>query len=408
MKLSVKITCLFFLGYACSFGQKNSYDYKRELPGIKDQWYRIILPNDIFNKVAPDFSDVRIYGITGTKDTIEAPYILRQSAEKAEGKEVAFHLINQSKNGKGYYYTFDLPTEIVVNQIKLAFRQTNFDWRVSLEGSQNQREWFSIIDHYRILSIKNDRTAFQFTDVIFPGSRYHFFRMLIQAGQKPELISAKISRNDVSDGDYRTYTTQAVQIRDEKRDKQTIVEVDLKSIVPVSKLGINIKDKFDYYRSVTIQYLADSVKTPQGWRYEYNTLTSGTVNSFGKNEFRFNGTLLRKLKMIIENEDNAPLHIDSVVVKGYIHELIVRFDTPGTYFLTYGNRHASKPNYDIERFTDKIPNSPEVLKLGDEQSMGNEIIQKAHPLFQSKIWLWVVMVIVIGVLGWFSFSMLKK
>lgn len=409
MKTEIKLTYLLLLFCSYSFGQIKQYSYKRELLGIKDQWHKVVLPNEVFGKVSHNLSDIRIFGLTESNDTIEAPYILQLATEKISQKDVTFNLINKSKNNKGYYLTFEIPTENHVNQIKLEFKQQNFDWRLAIEGSQNQQEWFSIIEDYRILSIKNELTDFQFTKVTFPSSKYRYFRLLIKSEKKPELITAKILLNEIIDGSFRNYIINSVKIDEEKQNKQTVINIDLKSSVPVCNLKICVKDTFDYYRPVTIKYLTDSIKTQKGWKYNYSTLTSGMLNSIEKNEFNFNSTTLQKLKIIIENQDNEPLQIDSLVVKGYVHELIVRFIDPATYYLTYGNNQVSSPHYDIDHFADKIsPTSLTALKLGDEQLIKKEPIQKTEPLFQNKIWLWAVMTIIIILLGWFSLKMIRQ
>ena len=102
-------------------------------------------------------------------------------------------MLNTSYNDKGYYYTFEVPAKEPINQINLNFNQQNFDWKLKLEGSQKQQEWFTVIEDYRILSIKNKLTDFQFTNVSFPNSSYRFFRLVIASDIKPELQDA---RND--------------------------------------------------------------------------------------------------------------------------------------------------------------------------------------------------------------------
>ncbi len=408
--MKTKILLLYFLLTLCSnsFGQINQYGFKRELSGVKDHWHKIVLPDEIFNKVSPDLSDIRIFGLTESKDTIEAPYILQLAKDKTSLNDVSFNLVNQSKNEKGYYFTFEIPSQNAVNQIKLEFKQQNFDWTLAIEGSQDQREWFSIIENYRILSIKNELTDFQFTNVTFPNSRYRYFRLCIKSKEKPELMSAKMQMNEAFGGRFRNYIINSTKIIEDKQNKQSVINIDLKSSVPVCNLQIYVRETFDYYRPVVIKYLSDSIKTQNGWRHNYTNLTDGMINSIENNVFNFKSTTLQKLKIIIENQDNAPLHIDSFVVKGYVHELIVRFNGAANYYLTYGNNNVSAPHYDIGRFIDKIPATMTELHLGNEQFVVAEITKKTEPLFMNKNWLWFTMAIIIVLLGWFSLKMIQQ
>ncbi|MBK9737453.1 MAG: DUF3999 family protein [Saprospiraceae bacterium] len=408
MKIKVILTYFLLVLSFCAYGQIKEYSYKRALIGVQDQWHKVILPTDIFGKVSPELSDIRIFGLTKSNDTIEAPYILKLDGDKTIQKDIVFNLINQSKNDNGYYFTYEMPVQSAVNQIQLDFRQQNFDWKLTLEGSQNQQEWFSIIEDYRILSIKNEMTDFKFTKVSFPDSKYRYMRVLIDSKKKPDLITTKISWNEIIKGNVRDYNIQSTKIEEKKKDKQTIINVDLTSVGPVSKVSIFVKDTFDYYRPVTIKYLSDSIKTDQGWKYNYNILTAGTLNSMEKSEFIFTGTMLQKLQIIVDNRDNTALQIDSVAVQGFVYELTARFNEAATYYLTYGNNRATKPQFDIDHFIDKIPAILTTLKLGDELLIKKEAIHETEPLFKNKAWLWAIMTIVIMLLGWFSLKMIRQ
>jgi len=410
MKRPIRISCFLLLiaVSSLSYGQMDKYGYKRELKGIEDPWHKIILPNEIFGKTSQDLSEIRIFGLTESNDTIEAPYLLQQTTEKVSNIEVAFKTLNASRNDKGYYFTFEIPTKESINQIKLDFTQENFDWRITLEGSQDQNEWFTVVENYRILSIKNDQTDFQFTKIALPSSKYRFFRLLIDSKEKPELSVASISQNEITDGTFRKYRVRKINIKENRQTKQTELDVDLQLPVRVSHINIGVSDTFDYYRPVTVKYLRDSLKTEKGWKYNYSTLTNGTLNSIEENEFQFRSTTVQNLKIFINNQDNRPLTIDTIEVKGYINELIARFTDQATYYLTYGNKNATRPNYDIGRFTENIPETPTILDLGGELTIEKEEAQVTDPLFKNKTWLWVVMTVIILLLGWFSVKMIRK
>ncbi|WP_127846581.1 DUF3999 family protein [Psychroflexus aestuariivivens] len=410
MKHSLKIlNCLLLLVLATSaHAQIEDYEYKRELKGVNEQWHKVILPNEIFSKTKPNLADLRIFGFTENNDTIETPYLLQLTTEKKSIKEVAFEILNTSHNETGHFFTFGIPTKATINQIKLKFEQENFDWQISLEGSQNQEEWFTVVEDYRILSIKNNLTDFQFTKLTFPNSNYRFFRLHIESKEKPELKSASFKKLEVIDGEFRNYMINEIKTVENKKTKQTEIEVELELPVRVNYFKIGVSDTFNYYRPITIKYLSDSIKTEKAWKYNYSTLTSGTLNSLEENEFKFKSTTLQKLKIFIENHDNQPLKIDSIEVKGPLHQIFARFTAPATYFLTYGNKQATKPFYDISHFTDNIPESLTALQLGKEQIIEKASSTKKGPLFKNKIWLWGIMTLIILLLGWFSIKMIMK
>lgn len=390
----------------CSFSQMDQYSYKRELQNPTEQWHKVLLPTDIFGALSSDLSAIRIYGLIGVKDTIEAPYILQRSSGKIVSNEVDFKIINTSYNKKGYYFTMEVPTKETINQMTLSFQQQNFDWKLTVEGSQNNKEWFTLAANYRILSIKNELTDYQFTKVTFPDAQYRYFRLFIKSKEKPILRKTKLMLHEVTNVNYNDYAIKSIKAVEKKQAKQTEIAIDLEQSSAISFLKIDIKETFDYYRPVTIKYITDSIKTEQGWNYNYRTLTSGVLNSIEKNEFKFNSTILKKLKIIIYNNDNEPLTINTVGVKGYVHELVTRFTKPATYYLVYGNNKARKPSYDLNRL--KIPDTLTTLKLGNELIIEKRELPATEPLFKNKIWLWIVITIVILLLGGFSIKMMRK
>lgn len=408
MKLKVRIfSCLFFLVCRYAVAQMDTYDYARELQGVPGQWHKIELPDDIFGKTLYNLNDIRIFGLTPGKDTIEVPYLLQLATDKIEEKEVPFKILNASSNSRGYYFTFQTLTDNPVNEISLTIGQPDFDWRIALEGSQDQSEWFTIIRDYRILSIRNELTDFAFTKLYFPVSKYRYFRLYFNSREKPVLSGVTIAQKEILEGELRIFPAGKLNITNNKEAKQTEIGIALPMPVPVSCLRIGVKDTVDYYRPVSIQYIRDSVKTEKGRLYEYGMLASGILNSMEEATFKCNSTVVQNLKVVIDNRDNPPLIIDSILVEGYVHKLLARFTENARYFLVYGNAKAEKPSYDLGFFTDKIPATLTALALGDEQKRQKELTAMPEPLFKNKAWLWAVMVVIIVLLGWFSLKMIR-
>lgn len=403
---------IFFIGaMLCAItacGQKEHFLFKRKIQNVSDQWHKIPLPDGIFSKINPDFSDLRVFGINQKNDTMEIPYLLNNPIKQEILKEIPFLLINESVVGNSYYFTFDANKPETVNEIDLEFKETNFDWKVNLEGSQDLQEWFSIIEHYRIVSIKNSLTSFQFTKLVFPESKYRYFRISLKSPEKPVIESARVVRKKMAEGTIKIYPVVAIKTEENKQRKQTIISISLKEKVPISTMIFSVNAGIDYYRPLTISFLADSSKNGNDQRYFYRNLTSGILESSTLNNFTFENTLAKDFKIIIENSDNQPLKIDSVRVMGYQYELTARFTEPADYYLFYGNKFASKPDYDIARFTENIPEKISAIIPGNEESIQNESGQKTASLFENKNWIWLIMGIIIVTLGWFSLTMMKK
>ncbi len=408
MKMKVKNSLYLLLFSSFCYGQIGEYNYKQEIKGVTDQWHKITIPNAAFNELKNNLSDIRIFGIKADKDTIEIPYILKLASEKQTIQKIAFNKINEAHTNEGYFFTFEIPNSETINQINLDFLQVNFDWKINLQASVNNNDWFTILEDFRVLSIKNKQTDYQFSKLIFPDSKYRYYRVFIPSKEEPILNSVSISLLKTKKASYVNFDIKATNFKEDPQKKISIIDVTLKQSVAISQLKIKVQDMFDYYRPITIKYLIDSVKTEKNWIYNYQNLSHSTLSSLEENKFNFNSIITNKIKIIINNFDNEPLTINKVTVNGYTHKLIARFTEKADYYLVYGNKNSNFPQYDISKFPDKIPTELKELKLLNRISIEKTETPKTTPLFENKLWLWAIMGVIIFILGWFSLKMISK
>ena len=405
MKKNKIVLLLFLLLCLNSFAQTEDFRFKRKLENTSETWHKIVLPEDLYAKLNTAFSDIRIFG---NGNTVEAPYVLKTSENQTSEIEIPFQVINVSSKNSAYFYTFELSENKQINQIKLDFSQENFDWKINLEGSNNQSEWFSIVENYRILSIKNSQTEYQFTQVDFPTSKYKFYRLNVKANEQPKLTEAKIWEQKKKEGDFKISKIKNLKKSFLTKEKVSVIEVELAEKVPVSSLKINVSNQFDYYRPIKIEVLNDSIETEKGWHYNYEIIAQETLSSLEKEGFLLGNKLAKKIRISIENGSNQPLEIKDLEIKNAVYFLLARFTEKATYNLFYGNLKAQKPTYDIENFQENIPKNPIEIKVENEEANPEFKSATKTPLFENKIWLWVLMGIIILVLGYFSLKMLKE
>ncbi|XLS29167.1 DUF3999 family protein [Flavobacteriaceae bacterium M23B6Z8] len=404
----ILIICFVFAGCLIASAQQG-YFYKKEVKEIESDWHRIVIPKDVYPRVSSNLSDLRIYGFTAEGDTVEAPYLLERKKAKVNTETISFTQLNTAKNANGFFYTFKLPEATQINELKLDFKVQNFDWKVSLEGSHDQKEWFTILEKYRLVSVQNDLTSFTFTTLLFPEADYTYYRVGVKSDADPQLTSTVISNKKRVPGDYQNFEVSKTNIKENAQSRTTEIYIDLAQRAPVSSLRIPVKNEFDYYRNFTITNIIDSTKTEKGWQYNYGQIASGILQSInGNNEFTFPETFAEKLKITIYNQDNQPLDFGIPEVKGYQHELIARFSTPASYFLYFGNKKASAPNYDLQNFSQTIPDAISPLSLGATKIVVVPTKSTKKPLFENKLWLWLLMALVMAVLGWFTYKMIAK
>jgi hypothetical protein len=392
------------------YAQIKNFNYTQELIGIEDQWHKIELPNEIYGNVKSDFSDIRIIGVTEKNDTLEAPYLLRLKNEVPKRVEYIGSIINSSKNEKGHYITLTFSIPEIINQISLKIKQQNFDWRITIEGSQDQKEWFTLAENQRILSINTNETNFSYTKVHFNDAMYKFYRIYFNTQEIPIIDYVSLTKDEITEGNSRDYTVAHFSSIIDKSNKSSTLLIDMGIPLSINSVFLNIRDTVDYYRNFNLFYAVDSIKTKDGWELNYLPLTNGTLNSIDKSTINFYPTIAQYFKIEIDNKDNTPLLIDSVKASGYIYELIIRFTEKATYYLCYSNEKSTAPEYDIAYFENKIPDKLNLLTLGEINIYSNTPPQSTidESSFFNSIWLWAIMLIIIVTMGWFSIKMMRK
>jgi hypothetical protein len=409
MNLKIKITLLLLFVFLTELkSQIQSYKYQRSLINIEDNWHIIAIPIDLYDKISISLNDIRIYGIKENNDTIEVPYILSNSLLKNSKTALNHKIINQTSKSKSHYFTIQLSNNESINEIKLDFKNENFDWKINLEGSNDQKEWFTILQDYRILSIKNLLSNFQFGTLKFTDSNFQYYRIEVKSNEKPILSKVNISEAEKTSIKTKQIALKNQNIIENKESKSTEIEIELANRIPLSSLKISVKDDIDFYRKIQFLVLSDSLKTEKGWKYIHNTVKTDVLHSFDNNEFNFKDVISNKFKIIIDNQDNEALKIDSIEVFAFDYEIIARFNEKAEYYLCYGKASDSSPKYDITAFLDKIPNDLNYLKLGGEFIIDKPEPTKKKPLFENENWLWILIITSIAIMGGFSFKMLRN
>lgn len=407
MKPLANFTLCLMMILSVSQGIAQDFRYLRPLEGISDQWHRIALPDDLFQHSAADFSDLRIMGITDAGDTIEAPYLLRINEGSRNNQPAEFTQLNTGLTRTGFTTTLEIPSSQPINRISLNFQQQNFDWRVKVEGRHDRSDWVTIQDDYRILSFHSPEASYAFTDVTFPDADFRLYRITIPASKEPILVRATASLYQETAGQSREYAISKAERTEDQDRKVSIIELTLAHAVPVRDIRLFAESDIDFYRPITISALVDSIETEKGWKYQYREIGSGLFTSFGENHYEIGNGNIKQLKLQISNQDNQPIAIDRIEVGGYEHELIARFTEKASYFLTYGRDNSRAPQYDIARFPDRIPTELSALSLGSETVISQDKGSETRPLFESDIWLWAIMGIIMALLVWFTVKMMN-
>jgi hypothetical protein len=410
MKKIIILTTIILYSINVS-AQFNTYEYSRKLDKIaKEDFYSIPLLPEVIARTVSGFNDIRIYD--AGKDTVEVPYLTERLGDRTEEKPINFELINDVTNLKCCsYVTLKMNDQKVINMISLDIAESNFDKILTLEGSNDNKQWFTIREHLRITGFDNSSLQFRSTSISFPSAEYEYFRIKFDDDGSPRIkvTGAAAFENKVTKGFYDEIAIKNKKQSENKKEKISELTVELEKNFMLSYITLSSNDKNDFYRNINIYRSAGTYHTPKGDIESWQMLNSGVIISGEENTFTLGNDHATKLKIEIINYDNQPITISDLKLFSEKMALITKLPASDNLFLVYGKKGDNAPIYDLVHFKEKIPANLTPVNVGKEEKISEAPLKAAtSPLIENKMWLWSVMGIVILLIGYFALSMVRK
>src|SRR5690606_5623298 len=154
------------------------YKGKATLPAVKeDAFYRTLLSPEILSTVNDRFTDIRIYDAAGR----EVPYLLQSEIPgKVSSEFVPYEIVSKESTPR-------CCTSIIlrnqkktpINNVHLVMKNAASSRSASLLGSDDQQNWFSLVDQFQIDAPAAGRETEQLKIVEFPWSNYEYYLLKI-------------------------------------------------------------------------------------------------------------------------------------------------------------------------------------------------------------------------------------
>lgn len=380
---------------------KAQFRFERKIAEVTSaDWYSVPLDESILTKLNPSFSEIRIYSSDGT----EIPFLLRTSHDETSLQKVSMETYNISKKGNDLYFSIKLANQEAINHATINFAEENYDTYITMEGSNNEKEWFAIDREQRIISVADNHIRYTSNTIYWSPSRFVYLRFKVANAKSLTLSSANFSLTSKKAGVFRMVNHPINSIT---KNKITELKTVFNSTEYVSKLTIEAEPNQKFYRSYQIETLTDSFKTEKGWQPNYTTLQSGVISSFKQDTILFEPILCSILRVLIFNEDNPPIKVKSITTWSPEVSLVANLKK-GSYTIKYANDKIGMANYDVAHFENEIPTNLPKLAIGEETVLIASENHVEQAWFKNKNWLWAIMLGIVGLLGFFTVRMMRK
>ena len=391
--------------------QLKSYDYFRQVKPVSENgYYQIKIGSNILDREGY----YRVYELS-EKDTIEVPYVTEQYDWSFHDRNFYkdLKMIDKSyESGKYSYVTLVLDTNIIYNSVYLGFGDLEFFKDVTLEGSQDNKNWKTITEKEKLFRYYpyDDRGYFR-NRIDFDPISFKYLRVKIDDSESTriDLFSAAIPliREEITE---EGELIESKQIRTEdKKNKQTIVECIFARAYALTDLQVVIENENRYHREVSVE-----VFNPVNGKEKWILLGNGILSSGSSNKIYFNNIVRddfqfksQKMRILIQNNDDQPLQKISLKPFTHTEKISLKLEKDKKYVVAYGKPNDAAPVYDLEHFKNGIRLSGSV-ELSSEVKIPHEVKPVQQPLINNKMWIWVALIGCVLIIGIFVIKLMKK
>lgn len=397
------LSLILLLSSISAFSQ---FHYKRELKGVKSNFHELILPPEMVGKCKDGLVDLRIMR-NDLKDSIEVPYILQNEPSGPIVKEIPHEIIDRSGKDGLNYATISLGHKSVLSTIELIFEAKPFDSSLKLEGSYDNKTWYTLLEKERIGGINIDGKFYRYSTLKFASSQYGYYRVSYPTGT-PQLLNASITLSSTRGYKPENIGIASIQNEGNKEADQTISTLSLAGMMPVERIKLSVDAGLDYRRPVSIYAATDSAAVNGKYNYEYELVSSGLLTSWSDNIFSFERVITNRIRVVIDNGDDQPLNMKTPELTCSQTSILIRFGDPKQeYAVYYGAPEIDQPNYELSYLRDRIPGELISLTMENEEDL-RKPIKSRSPLDLSTTWLWGVLGLIMVAMAGFVVNMWKK
>ena len=402
-----KIVIVFAFVNIISLLSLSAQDFKWESKTAKVEktgFNQIILSTELSGMLKPDLADLRIFDSTGN----EVPYI--QYSEKPILYTQMFKEYTIIKKEHKYDYTrlvIHNPNKNEITNFSLVIKNADVRKWLTLNASDDQKEWYALKEHYYFQSFYNDDNTSEIRVFNFPRSNYEYYELLVSDYSDYPINILKAGYYDwsVEAGKYSQINN--VKISQTDTLKQSIVKISFDQQQYIDKLQFVVDGPEFYFRDASIS-LVKSTMVKGEMQSVYEEIKSTKITSNSENVITFSAFPAKELYLIIQNYDDKPLRIKEVKAFELNHYVIANLNEGSTYTLKFGDEKLNPPIYDLKFFTDSIPDNLPKLTTGIINNIEKIAPEGNKPFYYNPIFIWVVLAFVAIIIALISIKMIKE
>lgn len=377
-------------------------------PVDKDGFYRIIASPDLNTYLKNDFSNLRIYD----QDQKEVAFLFQEEIAHLVTQNFREYEILEKKYEKDCCTSLLLhnPDQRLSNNINLIIRNADVTKEAVLLGSDDKEHWFALKQHVVLDPVRNAQGSTEIKIVDFPLSNYNYYSLRINDSTSAPLniLNAGYFEVQAEPGKYEEVPSLKTDISENAKEKRSYLRLAFDTTRIVDKLEISMKGSPYFLRKARL-YEPRERTVKKGRKESFlEFIMDAEISSRRITSLELPALKTKELLLIIENEDSPALEENSVKTFQLNRYFTAWLEKNKSYVIKIGDDRQKKPVYDLSFFRDSIPQEPAVLRAGPVKLFTTNTTAQNFTLFNSRMYIWAAVVLVIVVLGFMSLKMLRE
>lgn len=393
---SVLLICVSFIGL--------SQNFKGEIKDVKESGLHQITIAPKIRAVSND--DLSYFRILDSKKN-QVPYAFASNQTQSESYN-QFNILSKES-------ILDSITSLVIQnesgknikQFSLKIENTSLSKTYSVSGSNDANEWFGLVDNQILSGLIGATGTSTAKTIHFPVNKYKYLRIVFN-----DKKSLPINILSVGIAEIQLIPEKLIEISDfsykisENKDKKT-TKIVFSAANNYQIDAIKFFVSTDYYnRNAKLTVKREERVKKRTTIYD-EVLTNFNLNSKNSPIIYFNSIELSDFIIEIENQDNQPLSISNIQILQKPIVIVSKLKANEMYQVIIDTTYT-KPSYDLESFVaETVVNLPEVVISNFEKVSVNEAKVTAKSFWQTKLFMWICIIVGGAVVAYFAFGLLK-
>jgi len=350
--------------------------------------HKINLPSEIRSFSKEDLSDFRIYDAKNR----EVPYFVIPATSQMKLNNLSeFRIISKNTIPRKKTIIIVETPKKTIDQIVLAITNSVVTKSYDISGSNDQKEWFGLINKAQLFNLQSVQGLGVFKTVELPLSSYRYLKIEFDDKKTLPINVFKIGIfiNKTSNDDLQEIlpkSSVATQYPSQKKSRIRVI-FDNKQII--NQIAFNISSPNLYKRKGRV-YLNKIREVKHRTETYQKTISTFELNSDRKKPIKIQQLFEKEFFIEIENEDNQPLAFSDIRFFQNQVAIVTDLKTGQEYSIKTGNPKAIAPKYDLENFKSKMANNlPETTIYKINRQNSNTISVEKKSIWQQTWFMWL-------------------